>query len=242
MKDEYLKRTPRTLWITGVTADPLARGAVRNSRNQSRWGKSLDRVRDRSHHPCSFVHHPTTSLRSILLRQGVVSHEDLEQASKDHEDTGILLGRALIERGAIAETELEKALRTKIEEELFDLFLWTRGSFEFFPEQLKSTHEDDIYHVTRIQVDPMTIVLEGLRQADEWNVIRQRIQDQRWILVPVKNSEEPAENNSLFKLNDGSRTIEEVLSESTLTRFDACTVLYRFLEEGWIREPLMTKC
>ncbi len=215
----------------------LSQGARSGTLEINRDGEKVSIVFETGH--ITLVRSSTTQqlrLRSILLRQGVVSHEDLEQASKDHEDTGILLGRALIERGAIAEAELEKALRTKIEEELFDLFLWTRGSFEFFPEQLKSTHEDDIYHVTRIQVDPMTIVLEGLRQADEWNVIRQRIQDQRWILVPVKNSEEPAENNSLFKLNDGSRTIEEVLSESTLTRFDACTVLYRFLEEGWIRE------
>lgn len=175
-------------------------------------------------------------LRSILLREGLVSAEDLEQAGKDHEETGILLGRALIDRGFIAEKALENALRKKIEEELFDLFLWTNGSFEFFPEQLKSTHEDDIYHVTRIQVDPMSIIIEGLRQADEWTVIRQRIQDFKWVLIPVEDGSPPAENHAVYKLVDGIKTLEEILEASPLTRFDTCTVLYRFLEESIVRE------
>ena len=175
-------------------------------------------------------------LRSILLREGLVSAEELEQAGKDHEETGILLGRALIDRGFIAEKSLEKALRKKIEEELFDLFLWTNGNFEFFPEQLKSTHEDDVYHVTRIQVDPMSVIIEGLRQADEWTVIRQRIHNFKWILIPVEGRPQPAENHAIYKLVDGFSTLEEILDLSPLTRFDTCTILYRFLEEEVIRE------
>ena len=175
-------------------------------------------------------------LRSILLREGLVSAEELEQAGKDHEETGILLGRALIDRGFIAESSLEKALRKKIEEELFDLFLWTNGNFEFFPEQLKSTHEDDVYHVTRIQVDPMSVIIEGLRQADEWTVIRQRIHNFKWIFVPVEGSSPPAENHAIYKLVDGISTLDEILEISPLTKFDTCMVLYRFLEEEKIRE------
>ena len=178
-------------------------------------------------------------LRSILLREGMVSGEDLEQAGRDHEETGILLGRALIDRGVIAESEIEKALRKKIEEELFDLFLWTAGSFEFFPEQLKSNYDEDACHVTRVQVDPMSIIIEGLRQADEWTVIRQRIRDHRWILVPEPSKTAPAENHSVFQMINGARTIEEVLAQSRMTRFDTGSVLYRFMEEGFVREETM---
>jgi len=175
-------------------------------------------------------------LRSILLREGLVSAEELEQAGKDHEETGILLGRALIDRGFIEEKALEKALRKKIEEELFDLFLWTKGNFEFFPEQLKSTNEDDASHVTRIQVDPMSVIIEGLRQADEWTVIRQRIKNFKWILIPVEGAPQPAENHAIYKLVDGKSTLEEILESSPLTKFDTCMVVYRFLEEKIIRE------
>ena len=61
--------------------------------------------------------------RSILLRGGIVSETDLLQARKDQEETGMLLGRALIERGIIDDVQLSQALRIKVEEELFDLFL-----------------------------------------------------------------------------------------------------------------------
>ncbi|MEE2856425.1 MAG: DUF4388 domain-containing protein [Planctomycetota bacterium] len=174
--------------------------------------------------------------RSILLRGGIVSEADLLQARKDQEETGMLLGRALIERGIIDDAQLSQALRLKVEEELFDLFLWESGTFEFFPKLIQSTAEDDIHQVTRIQVDPMSVIIEGLRQADEWKVIRDRIQDLHWILVPVDGTPAPAESHSLYKLVDGHRSTDEVLALASSTRFDTCSVLYRFIEEGKLRE------
>ncbi len=174
--------------------------------------------------------------RSILLRGGIVSETDLLQARKDQEETGMLLGRALIERGIIDDVQLSQALRLKVEEELFDLFLWENGTFEFFPELIQSTAEDEIHQVTRIQVDPMSVIIEGLRQADEWKVIRDRIKDLHWILVPVDGTPPPAESHSLYILVDGHRSTDEVLALASTTRFDTCSVLYRFIEEGKLRE------
>ncbi len=175
-------------------------------------------------------------LRSILLRGGVVSEEQLLNARQDQQRTGMLLGRALIERGIIDDFQLSQALRLKLEEELFDLFLWESGTFEFFPEFIQSTAEDEIQQVTRIQVDPMTIIIEGLRQADEWKLIRDRIKDLRWILNPVEGTPPPAESHSVFMMIDGHRSIDELLSQATSTRFDTCSILYRFIEEGKVRE------
>ncbi len=175
-------------------------------------------------------------LRSILLRGGVVSEAQLQQARQDQQQTGMLLGRALIERGVIDDDQLAQALRLKVEEELFDLFLWEAGTFEFFPDLIQSTNEDEIHQVTRIQIDPMSVIIEGLRQADEWKVIRNRIPDLRWILVAVDSMPAPAESHSIFKLIDGLRSIDEILGMATTTRFDTCSVLYRFLEEGRVRE------
>ncbi|MDE0960782.1 MAG: DUF4388 domain-containing protein [Planctomycetota bacterium] len=175
-------------------------------------------------------------LRSILLRGGVVSEEQLLNARQDQQQTGMLLGRALIERGIIDDAQLSQALRLKLEEELFDLFLWESGTFEFFPELLQSAAEDEIQQVTRIQVDPMSIIIEGLRQADEWKLIRDRIKDLRWILKPVDGTHPPAESHSMFMSMDGHRSIDELLSLATSTRFDTCSILYRFIEEGKVRE------
>ncbi len=175
-------------------------------------------------------------LRSILLRGGVVSEAQLQQARQDQQQTGMLLGRALIERGVIDDDQLAQALRLKVEEELFDLFLWESGTFEFFPDLIQSTNEDEIHQVTRIQIDPMSVIIEGLRQADEWKVIRNRIPDLRWILVAVDSMPAPAESHSIFKLVDGQRSIDEVLGMATTTRFDTCSILYRFIEEGRVRE------
>ncbi len=175
-------------------------------------------------------------LRSILLRCNLVSESDLIKAREDQKTNGMLLGRALLERGVLDDGQLAQALRLKAEEELFDLFLWEHGTFEFFPELIQPAAEDEISQVTRIKVDPMSVIIEGLRQADEWKIIRDRINDLRWILVPVDGVSPPAESHSIWKMIDGKRSIEEVLGFSAGTRFDTCAILYRFLEEEIVRE------
>ena len=175
-------------------------------------------------------------LRSILLRCDMVSESDLVKAREDQEKTGMLLGRALLERGVLDDKQLSQALRLKAEEELFDLFLWEHGTFEFFPDLIQTTPEDEINQVTRIQVDPMSVIIEGLRQADEWKIIRDRINDLRWILVPIEGAPAPAESHSIWKMIDGLHSIEDILKSSTVTRFDTCSILYRFIEEGIVRE------
>ncbi|MEE2889225.1 MAG: DUF4388 domain-containing protein [Planctomycetota bacterium] len=175
-------------------------------------------------------------LRSILLRCNLVSEGDLQTARKDQKETGMLLGRALLERGVLDDDQLAQALRLKAEEELFDLFLWEDGTFEFFPELIQPAAEDEISQVTRIKVDPMSVIIEGLRQADEWKIIRDRINDLRWILVPAEGVSPPAESHSIWKMIDGRRSIDAVLGFSAGTRFDTCSILYRFLEEGIVRE------
>ncbi len=187
----------------------------------------------------TFVRPGTASqirLRSILLRCDMVSEQDLLQARDDQKQTGMLLGRALLERGVVDDQQLAQALRLKAEEELFDLFLWEHGTFEFFPDQIDSTAEDQVNKITRIQVDPMSVIIEGLRQADEWKIIRDRISDLRWILIPVPDAPIPAESHSIWKMIDGQRSIEDILKSSTVTRFDTCSILYRFIEEGSLRE------
>ncbi|MGE4619405.1 MAG: DUF4388 domain-containing protein [Planctomycetota bacterium] len=215
----------------------LANGARTGTLQITRDHENVSIVFETGH--ITFVRNGSASqirLRSILRRSDLVSEVDLNQARQDQEETGMLLGRALLERGVINDNQLSQALRLKVEEELFDLFLWEHGTFEFFPDLIQPTSEDEINQVTRIQIDPMSVIIEGLRQADEWKIIRERINDIRWILCQKESANPPAESHAIWKLIDGSRSIDEILKLSTGTRFDTCSILYRFLEEDLIRE------
>lgn len=215
----------------------LSHGARTGTLHIERGNEKVAIVFETGH--ITFVRTGVTSqirLRSILLRCEMVSEQELAKAREDQKDTGMLLGRALLERGVLDDMQLSQALRLKAEEELFDLFLWEDGTFEFYPDVTESTPEDQINQITRIQVDPMSVIIEGLRQADEWKIIRDKLSDLRWILLPTPGAPIPAESHSVWKMLDGTQSIEDVLRSSATTRFDTCSVLYRFIEEGFVQK------
>ena len=192
----------------------------------------------------AFVNSPGSpsgiSLGQILIREGKITLPDLEQARIDQEKSGQLIGRALLDRGKITFEDLQDALRKKIEEELYDLFLWDQGDFEFIPGDGIESELFPMHRHTQVQVDPQSVVLEGLRQLDESRIISERIPDPRHVPV-VFPSGLPAEISldvteaAVWELIDGNRSVEEIQSLAPDTRFRVKSAIFRFIEEKWVR-------
>ncbi|MFQ5655713.1 MAG: DUF4388 domain-containing protein, partial [Planctomycetota bacterium] len=182
----------------------------------------------------------TIRLGEILRREGKISEEDLRRVSSEQQESGKLLGRLLIERGLITIEDVQVALRKKIEEELYDLFLWEDGSFEFISDYCPPELDDPLQRHTRISIDPKVIIMEGLRQLDEWMIIRTRIPDPR-IIVERTMKVLPAEAGLsaremvIWNLTERTGAVSAVLADSPETRLRTQKILFRFLEEGWLR-------
>ena len=74
---------------------------------------------------------PREYFGQFLLSYGKIDEEDLMRAFQKQGETGIKLGRILVMDGLLHEDEVQRFLRIKAEETIYDLFLWDEGTFKF---------------------------------------------------------------------------------------------------------------
>ncbi|MEM7166447.1 MAG: DUF4388 domain-containing protein [Planctomycetota bacterium] len=175
----------------------------------------------------------------ILLRSGLVSEQDIESAIAEQEESGRLVGRILIDRGLISVDDVQTALQQKVEEELYDLFLWERGTFEFLPDYCPEELADPLQRYTQINIDPQAVLMEGLRQLDELRIIKSLIPDFRAIFRRAKGARfqpgDPLCDASVWELTKQPAPITDLLTSSPRTRFQTLRCLHHFVAQGWLQ-------
>jgi hypothetical protein len=114
----------------------------------------------------SWSNDPRESLGQILVRERLITEEQLFKAMLSCEQKGGLLGVLLVGDGTVSEEDVRRVLRIKAEESIYDLFLWPEGKFEFKDGE---TTGDDLIP---IELDVTSAIMEGVRRVDEWGRIR----------------------------------------------------------------------
>jgi len=169
---------------------------------------------------------PREFLGHFLVSQGTIDESDLQGAIIDQERQSGMLGQRLVERGAITEEVLEKLLRLKAEEAIFDLFTWTGGQFQFLDGDLPG------YDLVPISLDVQGLVLEGTRRLDEWQRIRELIPSALCVPVSVgplldgDNDINPGRRSVLESVDD-DRSIEDICLHTHSNEFYVCDILFR---------------
>ena len=74
---------------------------------------------------------PRETIGQALVRDGLITEETLFRALLKQESDKRRLGELLIADGHLTEAQLVKTLRANAEAQLYDLFLWSDGRFEF---------------------------------------------------------------------------------------------------------------
>ncbi len=124
---------------------------------------------------------PKEYLGQILLHYGKVNESQLQAAREVQRQSGSKLGEVLVEQGYLTEGEVLALLKTRTLDAIYDLFVWTQGEFEFYDDE---PLPDDLIH---IEVEPTTVIMEGIYRLDELTRYR--------TLVPS--------DRSILELNDG---------------------------------------
>lgn len=176
----------------------------------------------------SWSNDPRESLGQFLIRDRHITEEQLFRALLDQEKQGRLLGSILVSEGKLTEEKLKKTLNAKVEETVYDLFLWTEGKFEFKDNEIP---DDVLIHVDM----PVTrVILEGIRRVDEWDRIRAVFPSMRttfrvkWIPHAV---EDPDERQAMGLAASG-RNIVEISLEMRRSLFDTAALLFDLLGRG----------
>lgn len=178
----------------------------------------------------------------LLLKAGKMSPDQLKELLAAQKGSGKKLGELVVERGIASEEEISGVIRTQIEDEIFDLFSWKKASFEFIDGPPSAEVMDADKPVTSLKFDVNSLLFEASRRIDEWQLINQAIPSFSAIFALTQagqqliNSGEDAGLRAIAKLTDASRTVDQIVEESGLSRFAACKGLYELLTRKGIRQ------
>src|SRR5436305_7657415 len=176
---------------------------------------------------------PREYLGQFLMSHGYLTEPELTKAMEVQRQSGMLLGKILVMIDVISEEELVRLMRLKAEEEIYDIFLWTEGDFQFLDDELPKQE------LIPLKVDVTGIIMEGTRRVDEWVRIREVIPNE--VVVPVLEKPIPEDvdleevQEPVVRAIDGKRSIADIVLESRSSAFRVSETLCALAREGYVR-------
>lgn len=173
---------------------------------------------------------PKEYLGHFLLSHGYMSETELAKAVEMQETNKMLLGKILTSIGVIGEEDLDRMLRLKSEETIYDLFSWPEAEFNFLDDELPEGT------LVPMDLDVTALVLRGTQRIDEWRRIREHIPSAQCIAVSVRElrSSEPTDLAVLEAVND-DRTIAEIAMHTHSGEYHVCRILIDQIEAGAVK-------
>ncbi|MDQ3388180.1 MAG: DUF4388 domain-containing protein, partial [Gemmatimonadota bacterium] len=172
-------------------------------------------------------------LGDLLVKNGLIVADELVGAIEEQgRRPEVRLGEILIGRGAITREQLEQYIRIQIEEAVYFLFTWSRGSFYFEAEQRPAEG------AMLVSINPENLLLEGARRIDEWSLIEKKVSSLDLIFAldashPIDEVALVEEQRKILPLVDGKRTVQEIIDDSGLVEFDVGKALYGLIQAGF---------
>jgi hypothetical protein len=175
---------------------------------------------------------PREYLGQFLMSHGYLTEPELKKAMEVQTQSNILLGKILVMIEVISEEDLQRLMRLKAEEEIYDIFLWNDGDFYFVDDELPKME------MIPLQVDVTGIIMEGTRRVDEWARIREIVPNEAVIPVLLKevDDEELEEvEMPIVKAIDGKRTIADIVLESRSSAFTVSSTVSALVRHGYMK-------
>lgn len=174
---------------------------------------------------------PRERLGQFLLHHGRITEENLRAALSDQKSTSLPLGEILCRMGILDPGDLERILRLKAEETIYDLFLWNEGNFHFVSDELPG------WSITQISLDVTGLIMEGVRRKDEMDMIRELLPSNRIRLAVADNRAALADrlkgfDRTLVDLVRQGLTVADISDHSRAPEFILLRRLYDFVDQG----------
>jgi hypothetical protein len=131
-------------------------------------------------HADSTVRRLDDLLGNVLVRQGKIRKEILEEALAKQKVSMQRLGFILTSQGYIERADLTAALSEQVQQIVFRVFRWKSGNYHFDPAADADYDRDNASPVSTDH-----ILMEGIRRVDEWPIIEKRIPSLDFVFRPL---------------------------------------------------------
>jgi outer membrane protein assembly factor BamB len=171
----------------------------------------------------------------VLLKTGKISQKQLDLVLEKQTKSNLRFGELLYLMCMITEEDIKRAVKTQIEEEIYDLFTWEGSSAEFVEGAPPPELRDPEAGVTNLSFPVAEMLEEAARRVQEWEAFRSKLPAKGKTLLkqppPQGRSEAPFNDRmtALLELLDGRRTMEQILEASPMFRFETLRALAYFV-------------
>ena len=192
-------------------------------------------------------------LGNVLVKQGKLGKERLEEALETQKQTLQRLGHILATNSFITGKDLRDALQVQVSQIVFKVFRWRDGHYNFAPAEAVDYDRENF--------SPMSadfILMEGIRMVDEWPIIEKKIPSMDMVFRPVvdaamidvgaaddalgsdaKRGAGPSnkirltvDEERLYRKVDGARTVQAIIDASGAGEFEVCRTLLDLLNRN----------
>lgn len=190
-------------------------------------------------------------LGNVLVKQGKISREQLEDALQTQRATLQRLGHVVVSQNLITPADLREALQVQVSQIVFKVFRWREGDYHFAPADQVDYDRDNFA--------PMSadfILMEGIRMVDEWPIIEKKIPS---LDIVFRSAVDPAlievsteagdagdakraaaaskirltpEEERIYRRVDGTRSVQGIIDATGLGEFDVCRTLFDLLNRS----------
>ena len=196
-------------------------------------------------------------LGNVLVKQGKITRERLDEALAVQKQTLQRLGHILASGSAITTKDLRDALQVQISQIVFRVFRWRDGRYQFAPAEAVDYDRENF-----VPMSTDFILMEGIRMVDEWPIIEKKIPSFDIVFRPVVDPSLidvaaggtpdtsvaerrvpasatgrirlAAEEERVFRKVDGVRTVQAIIDGTGTGEFEVCRTLFDFLNRNLI--------
>jgi hypothetical protein len=173
---------------------------------------------------------PRESMGQFLIRDRLITEEQLFRALLRQETEGRLLGAILVGDGVLSEEGMRHSLESKAEETIYDLFLWPEGKFEFKDGEVPANI------LVHVEMGVTSVIMEGIRRVDEWRRIKEVFPSMGTsfrVLLAGPPLDDPAEQQALT-LAAAGKTLSEMSLEMRRSEFETASLILDLYNRGMV--------
>lgn len=180
-------------------------------------------------------------LAGLALGKKPSTPEALREILKKEKLLGWSLGHLVSSELPPRKEDVEEVLRRQVEEEVLDLFVWTKATFDFQEGKLTRAKAADPLAGLELRTPVTSLLLEAARREDEVLRIRVALGDERRPLRKVEREfhadalgEDLVRADTILPLINGRRPLKSILSSSIYPIFSTLRAVHKLLELGYV--------
>ncbi|MCC7396235.1 MAG: PQQ-binding-like beta-propeller repeat protein [Planctomycetes bacterium] len=165
----------------------------------------------------------TRRLGQRMIQAGLLTADQLRTALIAQRKIKLPIGELLVQEGLVTHEQVEEIVGMQIAEDLFGLFTWQRGTFEFYKHEGSGDGAAAFAGCPEFEVN--SLLLEVARRSDEWEsifaAIRSLDEVPERIAEPADDAELSDVHQALLGSVDGTSTYRDLADHTTYGLFEA---------------------